>query len=215
MKVTGPLNGASRRRVLAGAGVVLVVLVLAVTALLLSRSGGRGATAAPTTATATTPGPAARVSVPPAPPTPSPTGPTSEANQLPPSLEAVPVGKSADVGNGISGTIVSLEAISGTGTGPGNIAGPAVRATVRLTNGTKAPQSVDAVTVDMTYGTDRRPASPLNDPSNKPFKGMVGAGDSAVGVYVFTVPADNRSVVTVSVAYQAGAPFMVFTGPVR
>lgn len=31
-------------------------------------------------------------------------------------------------------------------------------------------------------------------------------------MYVFTVPAGDRDLVTLSVGYQAGAPFMVFTG---
>jgi hypothetical protein len=200
-----------RRRWLLGAAVALVVLGLVLVGFAVGGSGtGAGAapagTAAPTRAAAT-------VRLAPAPVT--PTAPTSNADQLPPSLPAVALDKPAAVGNGVTGTVVSLEAIDGTGRGPGNIAGPALRVTVRITNGTTAPQSVGAVAVDMTYGTDHRPASPLDDPSEKPFSGMVGPGDSAVGVYVFTVPADDRSVVTVSVGYQAGAPFMVFTGSAR
>jgi hypothetical protein len=125
------------------------------------------------------------------------------------------MGKSASPGNGITGTVVSLDAIRGTGLGPGNISGPALRVTLRITNGTKAPQSLDAVAVGMTYGRDHRPASPLDDPSARPFHGSLIAGKSATGVYVFSVPAHDRSAITVSVGYQAGAPFMVFTGSAR
>ena len=66
----------------------------------------------------------------------------------------------------------------------------------------------------MSYGADRTPASPLDDPSRRPFCGMVAAGESADGVYVFSVPADARDSVTIEVGYQAGAPLLLFTGPV-
>jgi hypothetical protein len=36
-----------------------------------------------------------------------------------------------------------------------------------------------------------------------------------VGVYLFTVPEDDRDTVTVSVGYEAGAPYLVFTGSAR
>ena len=36
--------------------------------------------------------------------------------------------------------------------------------------------------------------------------------EAAEGVYVFSLAEDARDLVTVSVGYQAGAPFMVFTG---
>jgi hypothetical protein len=45
---------------------------------------------------------------------------------------------------------------------------------------------------------------------------MVEPGQSAEGVYVFTVPvpADARDQVTIEVGYEAGAPLLQFTGPV-
>lgn len=118
----------------------------------------------------------------------------------------------AAVGNGVSATLVSVRAVDGSATGPGNIAGPALRVTVHLTNRTVAPVGLDLVSVDLTYGDDRLPASPLDDPSRVPFSGTLRPGGAAEGTYVFTVPADDRGVVTVSVGYQPGAPFMVFTG---
>ena len=209
----------TRRRMLLGAAAAAVlVAVVALTLVLTGGSGGRGPSAtaatptdspapAPPTATA-----APQTSVVPAPPTPEPTGPTADANALPPVLPAVQLDETAAVGNGITAVVQSLEAIEGTGQGPGNVAGPALRATVRITNGTAGPVSLDAVAVDLATGPDRTPASPLDDPSEVPFSGTVAPGATAQGVYVFTVPTDARALVTVSVGYQAGAPFLVFTG---
>jgi hypothetical protein len=109
-------------------------------------------------------------------------------------------------------SVVEVTRIQGTGTGPGNISGPALRVTVRLDNGTSAPMALGGVAVELTYGPDAVPASPLDDPASAPFTGLVDAGRSATGVYVFTVPA-GRQDVAVSVEYQAGAPFVVFRGP--
>ena len=158
--------------------------------------------------------PAATTSVPPPPPTPTPTGPTAEVDELPPALPEVALDAAAAVGNGIVATLPSIESIEGSAVGPGNIAGPALRVTVRIQNGTAQPVSLDGVAVNMSYGADRTPASPLDDPSRRPFSGMVAPGESGEGVYVFTVPADARDSVTVEVGYQAGAPLLLFTGPV-
>ena len=44
--------------------------------------------------------------------------------------------------------------------------------------------------------------------------GALAAAGSAKGMYVFTVPADARNPVTVTVNYSSGAPTLVFTGAV-
>lgn len=203
-----------RRRLLLSAAAVLVAAVVVGLVLALSGEGGAGATPSATTETPSTAAPTpAEVDVVPTAPTPQPTGPTSDADALPPSLPAVGLDQPAAVGNGITAVVSSLEAIDGTAQGPGNVTGPALRATVRITNGTAEPVSLDAVVVDLATGADLSPASPLDDSSRTPFHGTVAPGETAEGVYVFTVPVDDRAAVTLSVGYQAGAPFLVFTGP--
>ena len=213
-----PSRPAKPRRPLLVAAAVVAFLAVALTlAVVLTDPGPRGSAGA-TAATMTT-GPSVPTetvvpdgTVVPAPPTPQPTGPTSDATALPPSLPAVPLDQPAAVGNGITAVVSSLEAIEGTARGPGNVAGPALRATVRITNGTPDPVSLDAVVVDLATGPDLTPASPLDDPSERPFFGTAAPGETVEGVSVFTVPADDREAVTLSVGYQAGAPFLVFTG---
>jgi hypothetical protein len=204
----------SRRRLVVLATALVVAAVVAVVAVLALR----GDDDAGTSAAGADPGAAASTSaappeLAPAPVTPEPAGPTEDATELPPSLTPVGFDEPAAVGNGITAEVVSLEAIDGTGQGAGNIAGPALRATIRITNGTAAPVSLDGVAVDLAYGPELTPASPLGDPSTAPFAGMVQPSGDAVGVYVFSVPAGDRDLVNLSVGYQAGAPFLVFAGP--
>jgi len=207
-----PPAGDPRRRRLAYVVAAVALVVALVALVLVLGSDDEGATdAAGNTATSTTP---RDTSVPPPPPTPTPTGPTAEVDELPPALPEVALDAAAAVGNGIVATLPSIESIEGSAVGPGNIAGPALRVTVRIQNGTAQPVSLDGVAVNMSYGADRTPASPLDDPSRRPFSGMVAPGESSEGVYVFTVPADARDSVTIEVGYQAGAPLLLFTGPV-
>lgn len=215
----------TRRRVWLGAAVAVVAVVLTVVSLLLSgadddRTPSAAAgetTASETTASTTTappvvPAPTAPTPAPTPETTPEPTGPTGDVDDPPPSRPAVALDAAAEAGDGVSASLVSLDAIEGTATGPGNIAGPALRITVRIENGTDEPVSLDGVVVDLASGRDLVPASPLDDPSAAPFAGTVAPGEHADGVYVFTIPEEDRGSVTVSVGYRAGAPFMVFTG---
>jgi hypothetical protein len=142
-------------------------------------------------------------------------GPPQNVDQLPTPLPPVALDAPAAVGDGIVATLPKLEAIRGTAVGPGNIAGPAVRVTVRLENRTGKAVSVDGVAVNLYTGRELTPASPLDDPSQRPFSGMVQPGKSVQGIYVFTVPTNRRNSVTVEVGYTAGAPLLRFTGSVR
>ncbi|MGY1699138.1 hypothetical protein [Geodermatophilus sp. SYSU D00766] len=211
-----PAASSPRRLVLALAAVVLVAVVAVV---LLVRGGGTGdgedpggSAAAPSSAT-TAAEPSLEATVPGA----EASAPTEDAqpvvDELPPGLPPVPLDQPADAGDGVTATVSSIEAVDGVGAGRGNVSGPALRVTVRITNGTPEAVDLGGVAVDLTHGADAVPASPLDDPSQAPFAGSVEPGATAQGVYVFRVPPDDRDPVTVSVGYRAGAPFMVFTGP--
>ena len=211
----------SRRRLVLGA--VLLLVAAALVTLLLTTGGpddGDGDTAASSpsaSATSAAPTSAAPTSavpatVAPVADTPEPTGPTADANEGPPSLSPVALDQPAAVGNGITAEVVALDAIDGSAVGPGNVSGPALRATVRIVNGTDAPVALGGVAVDLAYGPELVPASPLGDASALPFSGTVEAGGTAEGVYVFSIAEADRDEITLSVGYQAGAPFLVFTG---
>jgi hypothetical protein len=218
MNLLTTLRGLSpRARLLAALGVVAVVaaVVLAVTlggsdgspssnaGATTSAAGGSGASAsasdgsgsgsATSSSAAATPG---------------------DPNQPPPSLPAVALDGTADAGDGVSARLTAIDAIQGEAGGPGQVAGPALRVTVRILNGSSADISLDGVAVNLAYGADNTPGSPIQDSSAAPFTGSLPAGDEAEAVYVFSVPEDSRDVVTVEVGYQPGAPLMIFSGAV-
>lgn len=215
----GAGGGAVRRRLLL-AGTALTLAALVALALVLGTrdddAGARatsGAEPAPTGTAAPESQPTLEGPEIPAPPVESdPAGQALPVDERPPSLPAVALDAPAATGDGVTGSLVSVEAVDGTGVGRGNVSGPALRVTVRLTNGTTEALALDGVAVELTHGADAVPASPLDDPSHSPFGGSLEPGATAEGVYVFSVPADDRELVSVSVGYRAGAPFMVFSG---
>ena len=212
--MTGPVTpesaGRGRRRLLL-ALLALVVVVLAVLGVVLLSSGDDSSTAggpsasraasSTAAAAATTPGPASTAAAPSASPSSSApaTGATDGGADLPPALPAVPLDQTAAAEDGVTATIIGLDAIDGTGSGVGNVDGPALRVTVRLDNGSTASLDLDQVSVDLTYGLDATPASPLDDPSVTYFGGALAPGESAVATSVFSVPAGARESVTVTV----------------
>lgn len=218
--VTGKLLAAPsvlRHRVGLAAGGALLVAALVALALIVggdddnASSASTGATAvsrAPSPEEAT--GGGATHSAPA--PGPGQTAQTEDAYFSPTALPGVGLDAAAAVGNGIVATVPEIVAIESTATGPGNVAGPALRVTVRIANGTGEPVALDGVIVNMAYGPEITPASPLDDPSQRPFAGTVAPGDAAEGIYVFSVPEDRRDSVTVEVGYQPGAPLLIFTG---
>lgn len=118
----------------------------------------------------------------------------------------------ADFGGQVTARISEVKAVQATASLPGEISGPAISATVEITNGSADPIGVDSVTVTLTDAAGN-PAVPIDDNAT-PLQGVVQPGASATGTYVFTVPADQRNPVTVTVNYSAGAPTLVFTGQV-
>jgi hypothetical protein len=203
----------SRRAVLAaGGGAVAVAAV--VVAVVIASGGGSGAT--PSAASSSTPSASAAAStgsaLGAAPSVPVPSDPVAAAAALPSSAAPVPLEGTVSTG-GVSVSLASITAIDGHGSGPGNISGPALRVTVRVRNDGSAAFSLDGISVNLAYGGDLNPASPLDDPSAAPFHGMLQPGKVAEGTYVFTVPADARHSVSVQVLPSAGSPVAVFTGP--
>jgi hypothetical protein len=219
-------SGVRRRVVLIGAAAVVVVVAVVAALVLALRSGsGDGAAdgaarsaepAAPTTtagSSATASGPVATSSPDPA-GTPAETGAPVDPDASPPTLQPVALDAEAQAGTGVTASVTSIESFTSEASGPGNLAGPALRVTVRLTNGTAADLGLDPVSVNLVYGTGNEPAAPLDDSTQRRFAGSLAPAGSASGVYVFSVPAGGQDPVTVQVGYAAGAPVMVFRGSV-
>ncbi|QXG74974.1 hypothetical protein KUM42_14120 [Modestobacter sp. L9-4] len=137
------------------------------------------------------------------------------ATGRPPELPAVALDAPADT-NGITARLTAVEAVqgnAGAGAGVGEVDGPALAVSVELRNDTGADLSLAGVAVELSYGADLVPAPPLDDVTAAPLQGTLADGDTAVGRYVFRVPAGARDDVTVLVEHEAGAPFLTFRGP--
>jgi len=127
----------------------------------------------------------------------------------------VPIKTPAPFGDGVTAHIVSVVPVDSIAKGPGEISGPAIKVTISLDNGTKAAIPVNQVTVNVSYGAAANPSIPVtSDPSSRPFTGTVATGASVRGTYIFDIPKDERSKVTISVSYAALSPIVVFTGAV-
>ncbi len=165
-------------------------------------------------AIATTSKPAANVPI--AQPTPQPTAKVSTGDTLGSSSTA-PVTSTftapAVVAKGITATVTSLEAIQGTATLPGEVAGPAIKITIALTNDTTASLPLNTVVVNAYYGTTRIPANELSTGESL-FSGSVPVGQTVSGTYIFAVPLDQRSLVSVEFSYSVDTPIVAFTGSV-
>ena len=113
--------------------------------------------------------------------------------------------------SGLTANVVSVESYTATAKRPGEVSGPAVKVTLRLTNGTGSAFPLSTATVNAYYGSGATPAAPVaGDPAAKPFTGSLQPGASATAVYVFTVPAEDDGAVTVTLSDQAGAQLVVF-----
>ncbi len=128
-------------------------------------------------------------------------------------LPPVAIDEPADAGTGMTFRLERLEAVQGEATGPGEIAGPAVRVTVVAVNDSDAPVLLDGTVVDLIYGEARTSASPLSGPGAVRFEGSIEPGATATAVYVFDVPTDQRAEVSVVISYLASVSPVVFTGP--
>ena len=217
-----------RRRAALWVGLAAAVLIAVVVAVLLNRtpaatgptattsSSGAGssespaaASGGPTGATATrSPTPVPTASVPAATATGSPTVVPTKAGQT----NKVPLEDKAEVGRNVLVKVTKFESVKGKAEGPGEIAGPALRITVSVTNGSSEEIPMDNALVNLYYGKKQTPASILSGPGAKPLSKPVRAGGSASGRYVFNVPADQQGQLSVEFSYTTDEPTVVFSG---
>jgi len=125
---------------------------------------------------------------------------------------AIPLTRTADFGTGLTLSVTATEAVQGVARGPGEVAGPALRLSMRADSDGSAPIGLDTMTVTVTYGAERTPASSLQQPGGDPFQGELAPGASARAAYVFAVPTDERDRIRVTAGYTGDAPTVVFAG---
>ena len=156
-----------------------------------------------------------RTPVPPI-PTPSHTpsrAPTPKEDPAAP-VELTPVdpGDSVQGEDGMRVALTKIESVQGEAVQPGEVAGPAIRVTVTVTNGTQATFNTAAIVVNAFYGEDRTPAGQLAQPGGAPFLGRLAPGETTYGTYLFAIPTKERSNVTITVDYSTEVGIVVFKG---
>lgn len=122
------------------------------------------------------------------------------------------IGEPAQPAPGLKYQLSPLEAVSGQAAQPGEVAGPAIRFTVTITNDTQDAVSLSQAVVNVYYGADRTPGDALTEPGGSPFPASVAAGSSATATFVFRVPADQRDRVTITVDLNSTTTVQVFEG---
>ncbi|MBH0052873.1 MULTISPECIES: hypothetical protein [unclassified Salinibacterium] len=198
--------GTRPRRVIA-AGIVIALLVVLGVVLF----GQFAPTATPGAAPAATPSAGASTESPAA---------TATATAAPvdgpavPDVTPVPIEEPADVTAGLVAKVTKVEEVDGTARGPGEVAGPSLRVTVTMTNSTASVVSLRTTVISCYFGADRTPAPELREPGGAPLPASLAANSAIDGVYIFTVPADQRGNVTLLVDYSVDVQPVVFQGDI-
>lgn len=196
-------------------GVVITLLVILGIWLLTQNPGTPGPSP---TATAATPTAAVSASSSPSPttgrsPSPSASSPSpAQSADSPQPAETVPIDEPADIEPELTVRVTKLEAVDGEAEGPGEVAGPAVRFTVSITNETGKTIDLSSTVVNAYYGPDQTPASPLSGPGASQFSSSLADGKSDSGAFVFAIPEEERDQVQVTVDYSVDSPIVAFEG---
>lgn len=232
----GATGGAPlHRRPAVLAGSVVAVLVVAGVAWGLAARGGDasagappGTTTSPSATAATSPAaPAPTDAGPPAEPAatgpagaPAPDAPSTEgtAADAPPTTyvpvtePAVALDAPAAFATGVTARLTAVESVQGEARGPGEVAGPAVRVAVELTNATGAPVGLDATVVNVYAGAELVPGEPLSGPGVSPLTGTLAPGATTTARYVFAVRPELRGRLQVTVSYDPAVTTVLFEG---
>jgi hypothetical protein len=219
----------TRKAVLLVAAVVVLVVVVV---LVLTLAGGGGTvTPVPSGSVSSIVGPAGSTAPAPSSAGPTSTGPTgstagkptkakptgtASTTSGPPKQQTtrspVPINTKAQVKKGLTAAISKLEAVKGEANGPGEIAGPAIRFVLTLTNSSDATVPLDTTVVNAYYSKAETPASQLEKPGGAALPASVRAGGKATGTFIYSIPTNQRDDVLITVDYSVDVSLVAFRG---
>jgi hypothetical protein len=197
------------RWVLIGATVVIVVGLALTFWPRPAVTIGTLPTSTPSTFTTETPTPDPFVT--PVPPK-STTTPEPSATFVPHARKPVPLSNTTSVISGLTVQITSVAAVQGTGRSIGDVNGPSIQVRMTVKNTTGKSVNLANVVVNAYYGTDHTPASALPSPGGQNFPATVASGGSAKGVFVFSIPKNQRSLVSITFDFSVKTSVVVFQG---
>ncbi|MGM1029613.1 MAG: hypothetical protein ACQEWM_07015 [Actinomycetota bacterium] len=138
------------------------------------------------------------------------------ASDAPIAPEAEPVAPTEPaVQAGVEVELAQVERVEGVASAPGEISGPAVRITLRITNGSSDPVNAGLVAVNAYYGAARTPANSIMQPGGDPFAGTIPPGSSATAVYLFEGDDAELADALIGVDAVPGQPTFTFRGDLR
>ena len=115
--------------------------------------------------------------------------------------------------SGVKVSVTEINGLTVEAETPGEVAGPAVAATIRFENESGHPLDLGGTMVTLVDAAGNVAAPTTSEPA-APTSGTLDDGGTAEGTYVFRMPEDTRNAVTLTVDYAAGAPVVVFHGSV-
>ena len=114
---------------------------------------------------------------------------------------------------GVRVSVVAITGITVQAETPGEVAGPAIAATIRFENESGEPLDLSGAMVSLVDAAGNVAVPTTSSPA-APAIGTFDDGEAAEGTYVFRAPEDTRHEITLTVDYTAGAPVVVFHGSV-
>lgn len=124
---------------------------------------------------------------------------------------SVALTETAQFGGGVTADLTSITRQDIAAQGPGEISGPGLVVTIKITNRSSAPINLDAVNVTLDDG-NATPASPMSGDPFNPFSGDLAVGAETSAVYVFALPTDYKNPSNFTVSYSTDAAVLVFSG---
>jgi len=108
--------------------------------------------------------------------------------------------------------VTNLEAVQGEAQGVGEVAGPAVRVTLKVNNATADQIDLSTAVTTMYFGDDQTPAQQLSGPGQVLPPTDLSPDSAATFTLIFSIPAEEREFVTVTFDYSVNEPAVVFSG---
>ena len=125
----------------------------------------------------------------------------------------MPLDESVEVEGVAEVELESVERVDAEARLPGEVAGPAVAVTVRITNNGSTPIDLGAVTVNV-HDADGQVSAPLTAEPAAPLEGELQPGEDAEGVYLFEFGAARAEPITIEVTPTVDSPIAVFVGQI-
>lgn len=131
--------------------------------------------------------------------------------ETPITLDAAPLTAQARPDTGVAVQVTDIRAVTTEARFPGEISGPGIAVTIRVVNSSSGAIDLDNAIVDVRGSDGARGIAVSGSPA-APMSGSLPPGQQTSGVYVFTIPQDQRRPISIRFSYAAETPIVLFVG---